>query len=118
MQRLEHDEERDLYQIEGNQLWFETAADALWFGFYNSTTKLAIADHAASVANIDKAAFGGQNPERIQEAIEVFLKKKFTGYLRFVCMADEEEAEETSSMIDFGKYSAPLVAWAIDKAGG
>lgn len=100
MEKLSYDENTELFVVEGESKEFATASEALWSAFFSRTSFEIFVSHALTKIVLERAANNDQ-PAQGKGNLAGLLRMHFFGYLRAVCLADDEEAEETCSMIDF-----------------
>lgn len=100
MEKLSYDENTELFVVEGESQEFATASEALWHAFFGRTSFEIFESHALTKIVLERAANNDQRAKGIAN-LAGHLRMHFFGYLRAVCLADDEEAEETCSMIDF-----------------
>lgn len=112
MQLLNHDEQTDLYRVEDCVRWYERPADALWFAFLSKELVRSLTPKLISIASMHFVMHGRTNLAKLSEDITSLLRPRFAEYLSFVCLADEEEVEETVEMIDF-KLQSRLLALTV-----
>lgn len=114
MQRLEYNEDTNLYFIGPSGQAFSSASEALWSAFFTRTSFAVFEVHAITMIVLERAACGYQSAHGINH-LAAMIRLHFYGYLRAVCEADDEEADETCSMINFNAQASKVWESALLK---